>query len=1031
MRAALDRLVGRHESLRTYFPLLEGEPRQAIRATMAAPYRFEDLRNASDPAGEALQRGRRHARQAFDLAAGPLFDVQLLQLAERRFVLLFTVHHIISDGVSIGVLARDLSALYLAGANGQDNGLPVLTVQYRDYAQWQDAWLQSEWVEPHRRYWLDKLAGELPVLNLRTDAPRPPHQTFHGREHTYIFNEERSVRIQALARRENVSLFMLLAAWTATLLQRYTHQEDVILGSPFSGRGHPDLDRQIGFYINTVPLRLSPQAQAPFAQLLQQAREVVSQAHDHPYPFDVLVNELRLERDMGRSPLFDVCVILQNQDDAGLQIDGLSCKQFFEHPETSKFDLTFCFKVSGGRLIVAVEYNTSLFGEARIKRMVGHLQMIADGFLRDANQPIGRLELLTQAERRYLIDELNQTRQPYPDDVTFLHWFELQAASNPDAVALSFGGEKISYHALQARVAGLAGYLSQAGLAPGGLAGVYLERSPEMVIALLAVLKAGGAYVPLDPAFPAERLQFMLQDSGAKFLLTQTSLQHGLRSDGVAQVIVDGGASNNPTSTGAAQPAPVAQDQLAYVIYTSGSTGRPKGVEISHRALLNFLLSMGREPGLNANDRLLAVTTISFDIAGLELFLPLMRGAEIVLASRRQASDGIKLLRLMQDARPSVMQATPATWRLLFEAGWSASPGLKVLCGGEALPWRLARRLLKAGASVWNLYGPTETTIWSCLQAVSDSADADLDAHVPIGRPIGNTAVYIVDAGGQLAPIGAPGELLIGGDGLAQGYRNRNDLTQEKFIADPFSNNENGRLYRTGDLAAYREDGAIEFLGRLDHQVKVRGFRIEIGEIESVVSDHAALRQAVVVLHKTDSGDNCLAAYYLSDDELPVAELRDWVQAKLPGYMVPSYFSRMDAMPLTPNGKVDRKALPPPQAAAPETAQAGQAPRTELEAQLLALWRSSLENNAVGVHDNFFEWGGHSILATRLLYRIQRDLGLNATLMDLFQHPSPSGLAAALAGQAPAPGDEITPVDALANGAAAPLSEEELEWLND
>ncbi|MBZ0256823.1 non-ribosomal peptide synthetase, partial [bacterium] len=536
---------------------------------------------------------------------------------------------------------------------------------------------------------------------------------------------------------------------------------------------------------------------------------------------------------------------------------------------------------------------------------------------------------------------------------------------------------------------------------------------------------------------PQERLQYMLEDSGAKVLVTHSAFKDDLSGGGVARIIVDdaidvGDAEGAPT-------VPASQGQLAYIIYTSGSTGRPKGVEISHRALLNFLLSMAREPGFDPEDKLLAVTTVSFDIAGLELFLPLMFGGEIVMASRQEAADGLQLRRLMKGAAPTVMQATPATWRMLLEAGWTGVSGLKILCGGEALPWRLAKELLARSESVWNLYGPTETTIWSCAHPVIQDAACDLDANVLIGRPIDNTTIYIVDAAGQPAPIGVPGELLIGGEGLARGYRNRGELTQEKFIADPFSTDPSSRLYRTGDLAAYRDDGTIEFLGRLDHQVKVRGFRIEIGEIESVLSSLPGVRQAVVVLRKSAGGENRLAAYYLADASLSVADLRAGLRARLPDYMIPSTFTTLDAMPLTPNGKIDRKALPAPDAANAAAPQLDEEPRTELEAQLLELWRGSLENNAVGVHGNFFEWGGHSILATRLLYRIQRELGLNATLMDLFQHPTPSGLASRFAENDAAVVDEIRPVDDDAIGSIASisgdeldeLSAEELELLND
>lgn len=1039
--SAFQLLIDQHESLRTTFTTVEGEPRQIIHAAINFSMEWVDW--IGEPDGEARARavGREEARKPFDLERGPLLRVVLIRLAERRHVLLFTMHHIVSDGWSIGLILRQLIQHYMTVKQGTPTPVAPLAIHYRDYAHWQNRWLESDAAASQRQYWLSRFEGEAPVLNLPTDYPRPSVQTFNGDELPFEIGVERTLRLNAFCRERNASLFMMLLALVKVLLYRYTGQEDSTIGSPVAGRTHPDLEEQIGFYLNALALRDRVSGTESFVEFLGRVKATVSEALDRQaYPFDLLVDELNLKRDLSRSPLFDTVVILQKNERETIELEGVQVKPFLEDVGISKFDLTFDFRENPEGLHLGIEYNTDLFRRERIERMGGHFMVLLDGILAESRVPIDALPLLTFSERQKILVEFNQTDVALPDGKTVVDLIERRARACADRMAVECGGVYLTYREMNDRADRLAGELIERGMGRGDFIGIYLERSVQLAVALLAVMKAGAAYVPLDPAFPSERLAFMAEDAGIRLILTQTSLCDSLTCPTAIQLNLDEIWGTLGEMEALAPVAEIAPDDLVYAIYTSGSTGTPKGVQIPHRALLNFLLSMAERPGLTANDVLLAVTTLSFDIAGLELFLPWIQGGRVVLASREETADGLQLLRKLQSCGATVMQATPATWRLLLAAGWEGTSGLKILCGGEALPCLLAERLLQCGDDVWNLYGPTETTVWSTVSQVeSRTTRAGSDAVEPIGCPIANTQVYVLDRAMQPLPIGVPGELWIGGAGLARGYGNRPELTTEKFVDNPFAPAGGERLYRTGDLAAFREDGTLDYLGRIDRQVKIRGFRIEIGEIEAILSRHPSIRECVVSAKDDVDGECVLVAFIVVNETVSDTDLRRFLQAKLPDYMIPSYFSRLEAFPLTPNGKVDRKTLLESGEIRVERAVAYEAPRNATEARIAEYWRDVLGVETIGVRDNFFALGGHSLKATKLMYRLQRDMEADVHLLDIFRAPTIAELAQLITERGRSLYSSITPVDTERSISGdwerddeiQPLTAEELELLNE
>ena len=986
---SLDEILQRHETLRATFPAVDGQPVQIISPPKPPTLRRIDLQDlpVNEREAEALRLATEEARQPFDLAQGPLFRAKLLRLAEEEHILLLTIHHIVSDGWSFNVLMRELEALYTAFSIGQPSPLPPLPIQYADFAHWQRQWLQGEVLETQLAYWKQQLAGALPVLELPTDRPRPAVQTFRGARQSLRLPASLIQPLNALSQQEDVTLFMTLLAAFQTLLYRYTGQEDILVGSPIAGRTWTELEGLIGFFVNTLVLRTDLSGNPSFQQLLHRVREVTLGAYAHQdLPFEKLVEELQPQRDISRNPLFQVMFLL-NVPEQPPHLPGLHVTPLDLPNGTAMFDVALSLTEDPQGLTACLEYNTDLFDPPTITRLLRHFQTLLEGMVANPHQSLATLPMLTPAERHQLLVTWNATSCDYPKDQGVHQLLEAQVQRTPEAVAVVFEDQQLTYRDLNARANQLAHYLRKQGVGPEKLVGICVERSLEMVVGVLGILKAGGAYVPLDPEYPPERLAFMVEDAQIQILLTQQRLEARLPGQQVRRIYLDADwqeiareSEENPRSG-------VGGEALAYVIYTSGSTGKPKGVQIPHRGVVNFLQAMSREPGLTAEDVLLSVTTLSFDIAALELYLPLKVGARLVVVRRSVAADGGELVKALSRWKATVMQATPATWRLLLEGGWTGSPGLKILCGGEALSRDLAEELLKRGSSVWNLYGPTETTIWSTVYRVEAKAGT-----IPIGRPIANTQVYVLDAWMQPVPVGVPGELYIGGEGVARGYLNRAELTAEKFLANPFGE-PGGRMYRTGDVGRYLGEGNIEFLGRMDHQVKLRGYRIELGEIEAVLRQYPGVREAVVVVREDKPGEKRLVAYYVGEGVGTVRELQGFLRKKLPEYMVPGGFERLTSLPLTPNKKVDRRALPAPQQVRLDVEKTSVAPRDTLELQLIKIWEKILDVRPIGVRDNFFELGGHSLLAVRLFAHIKKLTGKNLPLATLFQAPTVEQLA--------------------------------------
>ncbi|HEX8276905.1 MAG TPA: amino acid adenylation domain-containing protein [Longimicrobiaceae bacterium] len=1003
---ALSEIVRRHEALRTGFVLVDGEPRQTVRPPFEVEIPLDEC--AGIPHDALLERIRAELEAPFDLERDPLVRARLLRLGDEEHVLAATLHHVISDGWSMGVFIRELTVLYEAFVEGRPSPLPDLPLQYGDFAVWQRGRLGGEVLEKQLAYWREQLRG-LPTIELPTDFPRPPVQSHRGAGLWFRLPVETSARLRALATAEGATLFMLLLAAWQTLLLRYTGQDDLVVGTPIANRTRKEIEPLIGFFVNTLVLRGDLSGDPPFRELLRRVRETTLGAYAHQdLPFERLVEELQPERDLSRNPLFQVLFALQNAPEEHLELAGLKLTWQWVDSTTAKFDLMLWTHEERGEIVLLLEYATDLFRASTVERMRDHLVTLLDGILAAPDAPLSALPLLAPAERRRILGEWNDTARELPP-ATLHGLFEAQAARAPERVALEFAGGRWSYAELDRRASALAAALAARGVGPETRVALCLERGPEMVAALLAVLRAGGAYVPLDPAYPADRIAYVLSDSGARVLLTQERLVEAMPSFGGEVMCIEdvddvavAGCPLFPVALHAARaPVEPCSLSLAYAIYTSGSTGRPKGVMVTHGAAVNFLHAMRERPGISPDDALLAVTTLAFDIALLELLLPLSVGARVVLADRETAADPVALADLLAASGATVMQATPATWKMLVFAGWEGDRSLRVLSGGEALPGAIADLLRERSAAVWNLYGPTETTVWSTLHPVTGS-----EPVVPIGAPIANTRAYVLDAAFQPVPAGVPGGLYLAGAGVARGYLGRPELTAERFLPEPFGGEPGARMYRTGDRARWREDGVLEFLGRDDHQVKVRGFRIEPGEVESALAAHPGVREAAVAALDDGTGEARLVAYVVEEERVPedAPELRAWLRDRLPDYMVPSLFVALDALPRTANGKTDRAALP-----APEGGRAGVEaeyvePRTAVEEALAAIWAETLHVDRVGVHDNFFELGGHSILATQAVVATRSTLQAEVPVRVLFEHPTVAELAAAIVARDPVPG---------------------------
>ncbi|HZF07267.1 MAG TPA: amino acid adenylation domain-containing protein, partial [Thermoanaerobaculia bacterium] len=990
-RAALDRalatLLSRHEVLRTAFRTEGGRPVQVIEEETVLPLPVVDLGGipGERAAAESARLAGDEARRPFDLSRAPLLRAWLLRRGDCEHRLLLTLHHIACDGWSLGVLVAEVGAFY-AGET-----LPALPIQYADYAAWQREELQGEVLEEQLEHWRRQLEG-LPVLDLPTDRPRPAVESYRGGWVAIDVPGELADRLRRQSRAAGVTLFMTLLAGFQALLARWSGQDDVAVGTAVANRRHRELEGLIGFFVNTLVLRADLSGEPSFLALLTRVREVALGAYAHQdLPFEKLVEELHPARDASRAPLVSVTFMLQNTPLPALVLPGLAARSGAVSNQTAKFDLSVSFEERleerAGGLAGSFEYGADLFEPATVARLGRHFLRLLDAAVTSPEERVAELPLLDSEEQRQVIEEPNRTAVDFGPARAVHEIFATEARATPDAIAVISHERALTYAELDRRADRLAHRLRALGVVPEARVGLCLARDPDLLVGVLGVWKAGGAYLPLDPAYPAERLAAMIEDAAPVVVLTAPRYRDLLRGApvlGIDQWMESTLPSDLP-------PSPVAPENPAYVIFTSGSTGRPKGVVVEHRSLSNFLLSL-RSLGLLDHGRaLLSVTTLAFDIAGLELLLPLISGGTVALATREESADGERLAALLADPRVQTLQATPATWRLLLDAGWKAGEGFRALCGGEALPRELAARLLRSASSLWNLYGPTETTIWSSVLAVENRHLSE--TLVPLGQPIGNTRLYVLERGFAPAPVGVPGELCFAGAGLARGYLGRPDLTAERFVPDPFGAGD--RLYRTGDRARFRADGELEYLGRLDQQVKLRGFRIEPGEIETVLTTSPEVRQAVVMLREGQR----LVAYVVParEDGAVLVELRRLCEQRLPAYMVPSAFVVLPELPLLPNGKLDRRALPAPELSRlPSGAPA--VPGSPFEEIVATLWAEVLGAGMIGLDDDFFaDLGGHSLLAAQVMARA-RDLGIDLPLRSLFEAPTARRWAALAAG---------------------------------
>jgi amino acid adenylation domain-containing protein len=1002
--AALERALGeirqRHETLRTTF-VMEGErPVQRIAPPAPLTLPVVDLSGLSPKEREAEEARltREETRAPFDLAQGPVWRLRLLRLGAQEHVLLSTMHHIVTDGGSVEVLFKELAALYGAFHEGRPSPLAELPVQYADFAAWQRRWLEGRALEEQLSYWKQQLAGAPALLELPTDRPRPPVQTYRGDVEPLNLPPELLVSLRTLCQEEKASLFMLLAAAFKVVLARYSGQEDISVGTPVSNRSRVELEGLIGFFANTLVLRTRLSGAPTFRELLRRVRETTLAAHARQdLPFEKLVEELQPERNLSHGPLFQVMFSLLPHSRTPLELSGLKATATSLEVGATKFDLALSLEERADRIEGGFEYNTDLFDRATLTRMGQHLRTLLEAAVARPDERIDRLPLLPSSERRQLLVEWNDTARELPRGQCLQELFEAQVARTPEAVALVFEGQRLSYRELEARANQLARHLRGLGVGPEARVALCAERSLELVVALLAILKAGGAYVPLDPSYPAERLATLLEDAQAPVLLVQERVRSRLPTNTRTRVVsLDGDASAFAREETGPLRVAMRDTHLAYVIYTSGSTGQPKGAMNEHRAVANRLLWMQAEYRLTSEDVVLQKTPFSFDVSVWEFFWPLLVGARLVLARPEGHKDSTYLARLIQEQGVTMLHFVPSMLQAFLDDAESRQcRGLRrVICSGEALPYELKERFQSTlPAELHNLYGPTEAAVdvsyWDCRRELERRV-------VPIGRPISNTRLYVLDRRMEPVPVGVAGELYIGGVAVGRGYLGRPELTAERFVADPFSSEPGARLYRTGDLTRLLPGGEIEYLGRLDHQVKLRGFRIELGEIEAVLARHPAVREAVVMAREDRPGDKRLVAYVtprVGAEAASVETLRAFLEERLPGYMVPSAFVSLETMPLSPNGKADRKALPVPEL--PESEHTDSvAPRTPVEEVVAGTFADVLGLERVGATEDFFALGGHSLLATRVMARLREALGVELPLQRLFEAPTVSALAA-------------------------------------
>ncbi len=1001
LRASLNLLLARHDALRTSFVTIDDEPSQIVaeRVTLELPVIDVSARPANERETAAQQILEQQICLPFKLSEGPLVRAVLVRVNEVEHILLVTMHHIVTDGWSVGIFQQELSICYQAFSSGQSPTLPELPIIYSDYSHWQRQWLKGPLYLSQLSYWKKQFATLPPVLELPTDYPRPHGQdarVFRSIQQSISLPSQLTADLKALAQQQGVTLFMALLAAYKILLHRYSGADDIVVGTPIAGRQMPETENLIGLFINTLALRTSLDGDLTCHEVLARVRDAALGAFAHQeLPFERLVKELQPERSLAHNPLFQAMFVLQSEQIEPLELPGLATEHFRVAHTMANFDLTLDVAEREGQLQCMFEANADLFKADSLGRLLTHFSNLITGLVANPASRISQLPLLSATERHQLLVERNETKTAYPSNKCIHKLFEELAGKTPEAVALLSVQGQVSYRTLNEQSNQFAHYLRKHGVEVGTRVGVCLQRSPDMIVALLGILKAGGAYVPIDADYPEARLQFMIKDAQVRVLLAQEKLLPKLPVntaeiiclDRISQILESESTSNLELEMTA--------ENLAYVMYTSGSTGQPKGVAVTHRNVVRLVRNTNYA-SFSADEVFLQCATISFDASTFEIWGSLLNGARLALMAPGSASLG-ELGQAIKRYQVTTLWLTAGLFNLMVEHHLDDLRNLRqLLAGGDVLSVPHVQKVLAElpNCRLINGYGPTENTTFTCCYTVTDTAN--LHGSVPIGRPISNTTVYILDPGMNPVPVGVSGELYVGGDGVASGYLGRPELNAERFVVDPFSDNPASRLYRTGDLVRYRADSEIEFIGRLDNQVKVRGFRIELGEIESVLAQHPHVGEAVVVARK-DGGDKHLAAYLVprAGATPVIEEVRDFVRGKLPEHMLPSVFTLLESIPLTASGKVDRRALP-----AIDEKQGAMtgfaAPVDELELKLTNIWEKVLDIRSVGVHDNFFDLGGHSLLAVRLFAQIERAFNRNLPLATLFQAPTVRQLARVL-----------------------------------
>ena len=1000
---SFNEIIRRHEILRTNFVSIEGQAYQIIRPKMAISLNKISFQHLSK--GEQLfeieKFASEKALQVFDIEKDPLMRVILIQLAPNEHVLIFIIHHIISDGWSMSVLTHELISLYEAFIKNKPSPLKELEIQYADFAVWQRKWLKGGILDNLLTYWKKNLKGAPPLLNIPTDRLYPSVQSFHGHRIQFNFDINLIQKIKDIGQQSETTLFMILFTIYTILLFRYSNQEDIVVGTPIANRNFKEIEPLIGFFVNTLVLRIDLSGNPKFSELLHQVRQTALDAYAHQdLPFEKLVEELQPDRNLSHSPIFQTMFVFQNTPAEKLQLPELSLTPLRIKSPTSKFDLTMFTEETEQGLRGEIEYNTDLFDEITIRRMIDHFRNLLKGIVSNPDQRISELPLLSEAEKNRLLVEWNDTKADYPHNKCIHQLFEEQVERSPDAVAVVFEDQTLTYRELNSRANQLANYLQSLGVGPEVLVGICVERSLEMVIGLLGILKAGGAYVPIDPLYPEKRRDFMVTDSQVKVLLTQKELiDKFVKFNNVQTISLDTewdiiSQNNKQNLTGK-----VESNNLVYMIYTSGSTGKPKGVMNTHKGVCNRLTWMQNVFLLKQSDCVMQKTPFSFDVSVWEFFWPLLNGSRLVLIKPDGQRDCIYLANLISENKISIIHFVPSMLRIFLDA-----PNIDkcdclrlVICSGEALHFDIQECFFsRFKCDLYNLYGPTEAaidvTFWRC------NKNSNLGT-VPIGRPISNIQIYILDQHLQLLPVGVPGELYIGGDGLARGYFNQPGLTDEKFISNPFNYKHKDRIYKTGDLARYLFDGNLEYIGRSDNLVKIRGLRIEIGEVETVISRHPAVREVLVIVTEDKlEYDKRLIAYIVYNNRENVSDnqIRHYLKERLPDYMIPNHFIELDSIPLTLNGKIDRNALSLTSKSISANTKDFIPPRDLEEYKLAYLWKNILNIHPIGVRDNFFDLGGHSLLAVCLMAQIQQFFGKTLPLATLFQNPTVEQLATLL-----------------------------------